>query len=140
MPWGLAIGAVVSGISGMAASKANEDAQKQTTEEEIKAQKALLEEKRQFDLQDRAYHQGAVGNWSKYAAGAPPPGTAAPDKDAAANSGAPTDPNALPGAAPGGAQPMNGPAIPWQLRPQMGSNNGRAPASLWQQFIPPNGN
>lgn len=139
MPWGIAIGAAVSGLAGYASSQAQESDSKEAREEELKAQKELLEEKRKFDLEDRAYRQGAVGNWAKYAAGYK--GGVAPAKDA---SNTPADPNADPNAAPGGAQPVTGPDIPWQQHPQFaGARPGfgdRAPASLWQQFVPPNGN
>lgn len=64
--WGQVGGALASGIAGYAQANANADAMKQQAQLSAKAQKELLEQQRQYSLQDRAYKQGATSNWSKY--------------------------------------------------------------------------
>ena len=122
MSW-VAVGVgAVSLVAGYAENEANQDAQKENTEEQIKAQKELLAQKRQYELLDRKFKQDAVGGWSKYLdpkliGGAGGGNTLAPAKSA---SGAPTvdangmpitDPNdpmfqANPTAAPSNALPL----------------------------------
>jgi len=129
MPWGVAIAAGISAVGAYASSEAQQSASEDAQEREIEAQKELMAEKRKFDLEDRAYRQGAVGNWAKYAKG-----YTASEGEAATAGAAGED-----GALNGGAVPVNGPNIPWQkrslfARPQ---TNGRAPDSLWNQYVSP---
>lgn len=67
MPWGLAVAAVVGGVASYASAQSAEDAAKDSAEAELKAQKELLQMKRDFQLEDRKYNQDAVGAWSKFA-------------------------------------------------------------------------
>ena len=129
MPWGMAIAAGISAVGAYASSEAQKDASEDSQEREIEAQKEIMALKRKYQLEDRAYNQGSVGNWAKYAKG-----YTAPEGGATAPVAAGED-----GALNGGAVPVNGPDIPWQkrslfARPQA---NGRAPDSLWNQYVSP---
>jgi hypothetical protein len=53
-------------VAGYAENQANQDASQESMEEQIKAQKELAAQKRQWELQDRQYRQNAVGGWAKY--------------------------------------------------------------------------
>jgi len=66
MSW-IAVGvAVVGGVASYASAQSAEDQSEANLEAQIKAQKELAEQKRGYELEDRKYRQGAVGNWSKF--------------------------------------------------------------------------
>lgn len=67
MSW-VAVGiGVVGAVGSYASAQSAEDQAEQLSEDQIKAQKELLQMKRDFELEDRKYRQGAVGNWAKFA-------------------------------------------------------------------------
>ena len=61
--WGAAIAAVGSWL----ASKSQKKSQKNQMEDQAKLQREMLEMQRKWQLEDRAYRQGAAGAWSKFA-------------------------------------------------------------------------
>lgn len=67
MPWGVVAAAVIGGVASYASAQSAEEAAKDNAEAELKAQKELLQLKRDFELEDRKYRQDAVGNWAKFA-------------------------------------------------------------------------
>lgn len=65
--FGIIAGAVISGAASYLSNKSSQKSAKNSVQNEIKAQKELLEQQRQYDLADRKYRQDAAGAWSKFA-------------------------------------------------------------------------
>ena len=61
--WGAAIAAVGSWL----VSKSQNKSQKKQMEDQAKIARETLEMQRKWQLEDRAYRQGAAGAWSKFA-------------------------------------------------------------------------
>ena len=61
--WGVAIAAVGKWLS----DKSQNKSQKKQMEDQAKIARETLEMQRKWQLEDRAYQQGAIGAWSKFA-------------------------------------------------------------------------
>ena len=61
--WGAAIAAVGSWL----VSKSQNKSQKKQMEDQAKIARETLEMQRKWQLEDRAYRQGAIGAWGKFA-------------------------------------------------------------------------
>jgi len=61
--WGMIIGAVVS----YASAKSKEKSQKNSVKDDFENQKKLLEQQRNYELEDRKYRQDAANAWTKFA-------------------------------------------------------------------------
>lgn len=59
-------GSIINGIGSYAKASAEGDAMKENAKLDAKAQKELLEQQRQYKMEDRQYSQGAASNWKRY--------------------------------------------------------------------------
>lgn len=67
MTW-VAVGvAAVGAVGAYASASSAADSQQESMEAQLKAEKELAQQKRDWELEDRKYRQAAVGNWAKYA-------------------------------------------------------------------------
>lgn len=67
--WNNLVGAGVSGLSSYFQQQAAQKAQAEQAKLSVEGQKAMLEQKRNYALEDRKSHQAAAGRWSKYFGG-----------------------------------------------------------------------
>lgn len=65
-PLGMIVGGVLGGIGGMAKEKENKAMTKQQLDLMLRNAKEEALQKRQFDLEDRAYRQGGIAKFQQY--------------------------------------------------------------------------